>query len=379
MLADFTPPDRISPESRSVSRRTALRGLMSAASALALGGCAGLAATSPRFDASEISTRPTILVATTRKPVNGGRAKPWFGTERARGMTVARATMTPPDDGRFSLSSVGLSDWSIAAVEPAPQLADLLGQTSGRNVLVYVHGYNQTFENAALDAVRLSDGIKFAGETMVFSWPSRARLLDYDYDRESAMWSRDALDQVLEDLLASPTIGRVNIVAHSVGTMVTTEALRQLYAKLGDYAADRVGAIVFASPDIDMDVFIASVPKIGPLAAKITIITATNDRALAVSRWVNGSTVRVGTAEKVQLEKLGLRVIDASAQGWGVLNHDLFLSNPGIRQAIRDAIGGPPRLGAFVAPAIQSGGSLPPPEGAQAAPQLGQTSGFRSY
>src|ERR1700757_1009210 len=103
-----------------VSRRTALRSLASAPSALALGGCAGMAANAPRFDASELATRPTLLVATTRKPVSGARAKPWFGPERASTMTVARATLTPPDDGRFSLSSVGLADWRIASVEPAP-------------------------------------------------------------------------------------------------------------------------------------------------------------------------------------------------------------------------------------------------------------------
>jgi esterase/lipase superfamily enzyme len=380
-----TQPDRLSPpgsrpDSTAVSRRTALRGLTSVASALALGGCAGLAATGTRFDGSAIATQPTVLVATTRKPVSGAHAKPWFGTERARAMTIARARMTPPDDGRFSLSAVGLSDWSIAGVETAPQLADLLGQTNGRDVLMYVHGYNQTFENAVLDAARLSDSIKFAGETMAFSWPSRAQLLNYDYDRESAMWSRDALDQVLEDLMASPTVGRVSIVAHSVGTMLTTEALRQLYSKQGDYAADRVGAIVLASPDIDMDVFTAAIPKIGPLAGKITIITATNDRALAVSRWVNGSTSRVGAAEKAQLERLGLRVIDASAQGWGVINHDLFMSNAGIRQAIRDAIGsGTPRLGGFSPGGIQLGGGLAPPESPAAPPPQTNYSGFRSY
>ena len=358
------------PVHTAVSRRIALRGLASAAAALAVGGCAGMAAPGPRFGASDIAARPTLLVATTRKPVSGARAQPWFGPERARAMTVARATLTPPDDGRFSLSSIGLSDWSIASIEPAPQVDDLLGQaTSGRNLLIYVHGFNTTFEAATLDAARLSDGIKFAGETMVFSWPSRAKLLDYAYDRESAMWSRDALDQLLQGLLASPTIGRVNIVAHSVGTMVTMEALRQLYAKFGDYAADRVGAVVFAAPDIDMDVFTASVGRIGPLAAKVTVITATNDRALAVSRWVNGSTTRVGAAEKAQLEKLGLRVIDASAQGWGIINHDLFLSNGGVRQAIRDAVGGS-RFGALAPAGIQAGGSLVPPDGAQASPRV---------
>ena len=64
-------------------------------------------------------------------------------------------------------------------------------------MLIYVHGFNQTFETAALDAARLSDGIRFHGETMVFSWPSKAGLFDYAYDRDSAMWSRDAFERVL--------------------------------------------------------------------------------------------------------------------------------------------------------------------------------------
>ena len=150
-------------------------------------------------------------------------------------------------------------------------------------MLIYVHGYNTTFETAALDAARLSDGVKFVGETMVFSWPSRAGLLDYGYDRESAMWSRDALQQLLDGLIASPIVGHVHIVAHSIGTMLTMEALRQLYAQLGDEAANRVGAVVFASPDIDLDGFSSSVQRIGHLARKIIVVTAANDRALAVS------------------------------------------------------------------------------------------------
>ncbi len=332
----------MTPSGTVASRRAVLRGLTSAVSALTLGGCASLASTGVRFDASEISANPSLLVATTRKPVNGARANPWFGPERASALSVARAQLTPPDDGRFSLSSVGLADWRLDAIEPLPQVGDLLGQaTSARDVLIYVHGFNQTFETAALDAARLSDGIRFRGETMVFSWPSRAKLFDYGYDRDSAMWSRDALQTVLDGLMASPTIGRIHIVAHSIGTMLTMEALRQLYAHHGDLAADRIGAVVFASPDIDMDVFSTSVERIGPLARKITVITATNDRALALSRWMAGGMTRVGAAEKTRLERLGLHVIDASQEGWGVVNHDLFLSNGQIRQVIRRVIDNP--------------------------------------
>jgi esterase/lipase superfamily enzyme len=335
-------------QGEAASRRAFLRGLASSAGTLALGGCANVAATGARLDESALSLNPTLLVATTRKPVNGGRAKPWFGPERASAMSIARAKLTPPDDGRFSLSSVGLRDWRLDAIEPMrEQAGDLLAQaSSGRDVLIYVHGFRQTFETAALDAARLSDGIRFRGETLAFSWPSRTGLFDYAHDRESAMWSRDAFERVLDSLVASPTIGRVHIVAHSMGTMLALESLRQLYARHGETAADRIGAVVFASPDIDIDVFGSSIARIGPLARKITVITATNDRALALAGRIAGGVTRVGSAEKASLERLGLRVIDASGEGWGVVNHDLFLSNVQVRHVIRRSVADALKMGA---------------------------------
>jgi esterase/lipase superfamily enzyme len=323
-----------------VSRRALLAGLSSLTSALALGGCAGLAATGARFDASSLSTEPTLLVTTTRKRVNGGRAKPWFGPERASAMTVALAKLVPPDDGRLSLAAVGLADWRLDQVEPVSgEIGDLLAQASGGpDVLIYVHGFKQTFETSALDAAHLSDGIKFRGRTMLFSWPSKAGLFDYAYDRDSAMWSRDDFERVLSSIVSAPGGGRVHIVAHSMGTMLALESLRQLYARYGDAVASRIGAVVFAAPDIDMDVFSSAIHRIGPLAGKITVIAATNDRALALSGQIAGSMTRVGAAEKAVVEQLGVRVIDASDSGWGIINHDLFLSNAEVQRVIRRSI-----------------------------------------
>jgi esterase/lipase superfamily enzyme len=331
--------ERLLQQGATTSRRTVLRALLSATGAFALGGCAGLASSSTRPDSSTLSTNPTLLVATTRRPVNGGRARPWFGSERASAVIIARANLTPPDYGRFSYASVGLSDWRLDEVELMPgQVNDIRVQGGGEtDVLIYVHGFRQTFEAAALDAARLSDSIRFRGETMVFSWPSKAGLLDYVYDRESALWSRDAFERVLSSLMANST-GRLHIVAHSMGTMLTLESLRQLHGRLGDGAGERIGTVVFASPDIDLDVFSSSVARIGRLAQKITIITATNDRALALSGRFASGTTRVGAAEKAALERLGLRVIDASQHGWGIINHDLFLSNAEVRNVIRRSV-----------------------------------------
>ncbi|MCC6776187.1 MAG: alpha/beta hydrolase [Hyphomicrobiales bacterium] len=323
-----------------LSRRTVLRALAASASLPALAGCAALSDTVARLDVAELTSNPTLLVATNRKPIGGGREKPWYGPERAR-LSVARAKLAAPDEGRFSMASVGLSDWGLQAVEPVGQMRDLMAPASApRDVLLYVHGFNQTFETAAIDAARLSDGIKFRGATMVFSWPSKAKLFDYGYDRESAMWSRDALEQVFSGLVTNPAVGRVHVVAHSIGTMLAMEGLRQIYDRRGGVVVERIGAVVFASPDIDMDVFSSSVERIGPLARKITVVTSTNDRALAVSGWIAGGITRVGAAEQDQLKRLGLSVIDASGQGWGIINHDLFLSNDRIREVIRRAVEG---------------------------------------
>lgn len=328
---------------RGASRRAVLRGFASAASSLALGGCAALSAPGLRLDGADVTATSSLLIATTRKAVDNAKEKPWFGTERAK-LSVARAKLVAPEDGRFSLASIGLDDWRIDKVELLPKPSALYGE-GARDVLIYVHGFNQTFETAAVDAARLAAGINFRGDTVAFSWPSKAKLLDYAYDRESAMWSRDALDQVLTGFVRSRSSGRVHVVAHSVGTTLAMEALRQIYTRLGLQSIERIGAVVFAAPDIDMDVFSSSVERVGALASKITVITATNDRALAVSGWLAGGS-RVGAAEAEQLKRFGVRVIDASQEGWGVINHDLFLSNAQIRQVIRNAVEGKPLNGA---------------------------------
>jgi esterase/lipase superfamily enzyme len=333
-------PDLLQHDVR-LSRRALLGGLSSLAGALALGGCSGVVATGASFDASSLAVDPTLLVATTRKPANGARAKPWFGTERAPAMTIARAKLVPPDDGRLSLASVGLGGWHIDTIEPVPgDVGTLLAQQAdgGPDVLIYVHGFKQTFETAALDAARLSDGTKFHGRTMVFSWPSKASLFDYAYDRDSAMWSRDAFERVLRSIVETAGSGRVHIIAHSMGTMLTLESLRQLYARYGDTVSNKIGAVVFAAPDIDMDVFSSSIKSIGPLAGKITVVTATNDRALALSGELAGGMTRVGAAEKAAIQQLGVRVIDASDAGWGIINHDLFLTNDDVLKVIRHSI-----------------------------------------
>ena len=119
-------------------------------------------------------------------------------------------------------------DWSIAGIAHLERdaAAPAFAQAAlGRDVLLYVHGYRESFESAAVSAAQLSDGIGFRGATALLTWPSAASTFNYVGDRESAMWSRDALEDLLTAVAGTPSGGRVHIVAHSMGTLLTLETL----------------------------------------------------------------------------------------------------------------------------------------------------------
>mgnify|MGYP002652696754 CR=1 FL=1 len=68
------------------------------------------------------------------------------------------------------------------------------------------------------------------------------------------------------------------------------------------------------------------------------MISSTNDRALELSSTIAGGIVRAGAADRGRLEALGVRVADASDYGGGLINHDLFLSNPEVQGVIKRAV-----------------------------------------
>lgn len=290
-----------------------------------------------RADASALGKEPTLLVATTRKSL--GAREPFFGSDRGS-LSFAEVQLAPPGRGISGrVSSVVSGDWAVLGVDRSTSgdaARAFAAAATGRDVLLYVHGYNETFESAVRSAAQLSHSLEFQGRTAVFTWPSGGKLFDYAYDRESALWSRDGFVQMLSALVGNPTVGRIHIVAHSMGTFLTLEGLRELRDSAEVYS--RIGAIVFASPDIDIDAFEQTVSKLGPLSRRMTLIIDPGDRALAVSARIAGGVARAGAADRSRLEALGVRVADTSGRGWSMLRHDLFLSDSEVTQVVRRAM-----------------------------------------
>jgi esterase/lipase superfamily enzyme len=79
----------------------------------------------------------------------------------------------------------------------------------GHEALLFVHGFNVTFDDAVPRAAQISYDPAFGGPTIVFSWPSQGGMLPFDYrrDERNAELSADNLKKVILDVInASPGV-----------------------------------------------------------------------------------------------------------------------------------------------------------------------------
>ena len=191
-------------------------------------------------------------------------------------------------------------------------------------ILVFVHGYNTTFDDAALRAGQLAFDLKFAGPTVLFSWPSRAATLEYTFDEQSAEWSVPDLQAVLQALISITPHTPVYVIAHSMGNRVFLRSFKALLES-DPTARTTVKQIVLAAPDIDADVFTRELaPAVLGQGPRVTLYASSNDKALAASRDVHGGYRRLGESGKNLVVLQGLDTVDASTVSTEFLGHSYY-------------------------------------------------------
>lgn len=324
------------------------------AASLALAGCAGdvKGVLLPVRAAASDTSKVTMLVATTRAPdqdagvlFSGERGKPAFAE-----MTVS----IPPASRR----KVGEVQWpSRLPGDPETDFVtlkvDRLDRTQAvsrfhqavlkvpkRRVMVFIHGFNNRFEDAVYRFAQIVHDSNAKVVPILFTWPSRGSVFAYGYDRESGNYSRTSLENLLQDLARDPAVGEVSILAHSMGNWVTMEALRQMAIRNGSIPP-KIANVMLAAPDVDVDVFRSQIADIHGKRPRFTVFVSQDDRALAVSRRVWGSTARLGAIDpdaepyRSELADNGITVLNLTKLRSGdSLNHGKFAESPEVVQLI---------------------------------------------
>ncbi|MBT8475504.1 MAG: alpha/beta fold hydrolase [Alphaproteobacteria bacterium] len=203
----------------------------------------------------------------------------------------------------------------------------------GREAVIYIHGFNNPYAEGVMRLAQLSHDLELPGVAVHFSWPSAANPLGYAYDSESVIFSRDDLERLI-DLVRGAGARRVTLVAHSIGSMLAMETLRQIeIARPGD-AARKIDGVVLISPDIDVDVFRNQASRIATLPDPFIIFTSRRDRALRLSARLTGLPGRLGNVtDPNELGDLKVTLLDVSAFSEGV-GHFAPGSSPALIQIL---------------------------------------------
>ena len=202
------------------------------------------------------------------------------------------------------------------------QLDEKVESEDIREAFVYIHGFNTSFDEAILRAAQMAYDISFSGVPIVYSWPSKGKVLKYWEDGRNSEWTVSHLESFLEQLATKESFDRIHIIAHSMGNRPMTQALMALGEKYSDKALFE--QVILAAPDIDAEVFAKDIaPNINQVAKNVTLYASSKDKALQVSRSINKGPRAGEGGERITVIN-GIETVEASTIDMNFLGHDYY-------------------------------------------------------
>lgn len=277
-------------------------------------------------DSDVVTSHQTIFAATTRALGETG-----FTGQRSEKVRFGRFEVSIPPD-----REPGTIQWPRHGRDPDPARdfltaeaeiyrdragfrADISRALAAEDNLavVYVHGFNNTFAKGIYRVAQLAHDLQLPGVEVHYSWPSMGNPLGYAYDGDSALFARDGLEALLDELAAAGA-ERIFLIGHSMGGLLTMETLRQM--AIGDSATWRhLAGTVLISPDIDVELFHTQARRIGHLPQPFVIFTSQRDRALQLSARLTGQRDRLGNLADIdEVADLEVTVMEVGAFSHGL-------------------------------------------------------------
>jgi esterase/lipase superfamily enzyme len=306
----------------------------------------------PTATRSPGTSQVDMLVMTTREQV----ATPGeiYSGERSAKSSLANLIVSIPPDSRRTIGSVQwparppgdpATDFVTVRADPAISVDDAKAwfrRVGGqrRKVLVFVHGFNNLFEESVYRYAQIVHDSGTEAAPVLFTWPSRGKVGEYVYDKESATYSRDALETLLTRAASDPNVSDVTVMAHSMGNWIMIEALRQMSIRNGR-VLPKIKNIIMAAPDLDVDVFRSQFLSINSPRPRFTLFVSRDDSVLSLSRLLGGGIDRLGDINpdvepyKSKLAAAEITVIDLTKLKVGEgSNHGKFAESPEIVRLI---------------------------------------------
>ena len=160
------------------------------------------------------------------------------------------------------------------------------------HALVFVHGFNTSFDDALYRTAQISYDLKFDGAPFVYSWPSGGKVASYTYDRGSAEQAEPHLAEFLNLVVKESGAKSISLIAHSMGNELLLRVLERMRPTAPEGVV--ISQVILAAPDVDRDKFTNIAREIMNFAKGVTLYAASNDKALGYSARFWGGVPRAG-------------------------------------------------------------------------------------
>lgn len=231
------------------------------------------------------------------------------------------------------------------------ELSRRLALTPRKEVFIFVHGFNDTFDYAVLTTAQLWHFLGREGVPLCYTWPAGEGLLKaYEYTLESTEFTVYHFKQTLRLIASHPEVKKINILAHSRGTAVLTDTVREMYleARCGgeeQVRAMKFGNVVLAAADLELDVVLQrdSTERVSRAVDHAAMYFSDHDKALGLSSWLFGGFMRLGDVDfklfsPEELEVIRqlnrVQLIKAKVKDLGDFNHAYFHTSPAVSSDI---------------------------------------------
>lgn len=192
----------------------------------------------------------------------------------------------------FQNEEIRITDVSkLDSEDMLEQLRNVVDRTSGRSLLIVIHGFRERFSSALRKTAFIASVLDIDTPVLVFDWPANqgSSLRGYRASRELADASGADLARALEVIVAEIQPDNLALVANSMGGEVVVSAFNLLYENPDFADSDvEIDHVVLTAPDVDHTAFNEQFKhEIKAFAEDLTVYVSSNDRALLISRLIN--------------------------------------------------------------------------------------------
>lgn len=215
---------------------------------------------------------------------------------------------------------------SISTLDPVIFFKDIQAKQRD-SALVFIHGYNVSFDDALRRTAQLTADLKYEGIPILYSWPSRANTLSYTRDEANVGWTVPHLEQFLVDLRQKGNLKQIHVIAHSMGNRALLGAIERIGLR-DDHREPVLSRVVMAAPDVDALEFKNRYAGLVQRVAGATVVYGSrNDRALMLSEQIHGYD-RLGLVSSEFASRDNVDMIDTSPLDLSMLGHSYYGENP---------------------------------------------------